>query len=119
MMRNPVKLLLVIVGALFAQAIQAQTTYQTPPQSIADLFNAPPTPSVSFNKDGSMMMVLERSDAPSIEDLAQPELRIGGIRINPATSGPSRSGSFFNVKIKNTRSGEEIQISRFATKSQR
>ena len=110
MMRNPVKLLLVIVGALFAQAIQAQTTYQTPPQSIADLFNAPPTPSVSFNKDGSMMMVLERSDAPSIEDLAQPELRIGGIRINPATSGPSRSGSFFNVKIKNTRSGEEQQI---------
>lgn len=110
MMRKPIQLFLVIVGALFAQAIQAQTTYQTPPQSIADLFNAPPTPSVSFNKDGSMMMILERSDAPSIEDLAQPELRIGGIRINPATSGPSRSGSFFNVKIKNTRSGEEIQI---------
>ncbi|WP_394335833.1 S9 family peptidase [Algoriphagus litoralis] len=88
----------------------SQTTYQTPPASIADLFNAPATPSVSFSKDGSTMLILERSDAPSIEDLAQPELRIGGIRINPATSGPSRSGSFFNVKIKNTRSGEENQV---------
>ena len=96
------------LGTIFS--LSAQTTYQTPPKSIADLFNAPATPSVTFNKDGSMMLVLERSEAPTIEDLAQPELRIGGIRINPATSGPSRSGSFFNVKIKNTRSGEETQI---------
>ncbi|HSF55457.1 MAG TPA: hypothetical protein VLA71_17005, partial [Algoriphagus sp.] len=88
----------------------AQTTYQTPPQSIADLFNAPPTPSVTFNKDGSIMMILERAGSPTIEDLAQPELRIAGIRINPAISGPSRASSFHNIKIKKTRSGEEIQI---------
>ena len=104
------RFLMVLSGWWISTGLFAQTTYQTPPQSIADLFNAPPTPSVSFNKDGSMMMILERSDAPSIEDLAQPELRIGGIRINPAVSGPSRSGSFYNVKIKNTRNGEEIQI---------
>lgn len=88
----------------------SQTTYQTPPQSIADLFNAPPTPSVTFNKDGSMMMILERAGSPSIEDLSQPELRIAGIRINPAISGPSRASSFNNVKIKKARTGEEIQI---------
>lgn len=57
-----------------------------------------------------MMMILDRTEAPSIEDLAQPELRIGGIRINPAISGPSRAGGFTNIKIKKTRSGEEIQI---------
>lgn len=101
---------LVVVALAFAQPIFAQTTYQTPPKSIADLFTAPSTPSVSFNKDGSMMMILDRTEAPSIEDLAQPELRIGGIRINPAISGPSRAGGFTNLKIKKTRSGEEIQI---------
>ena len=101
---------LVVVALVFAQPIFAQTTYQTPPKSIADLFNAPATPSVSFNKDGSMMMILDRTEAPSIEDLAQPELRIGGIRINPAISGPSRAGGFTNLKIKKTRTGEEIQI---------
>lgn len=102
-------LVLVLLGFILSPSF-SQTTYQTPPQSIADLFNAQPTPSVSFNKDGSIMMILERAGAPSIEDLAQPELRIAGIRINPAISGQSRAGSFHNIKIKKTRSGEEIQI---------
>ncbi|WP_370539283.1 alpha/beta hydrolase family protein [Algoriphagus sp. AK58] len=102
--------MMVLVATVFCQTLLAQTTYQTPPKSIADLFNAPATPSVTFNKDGSMMMILERTEAPSIEDLAQPELRIGGIRINPAISGQSRAGSFTNIKIKKTRSGEEIQV---------
>src|SRR5690606_31205820 len=88
----------------------AQTSYQTPPQSIADLFNAPATPSVSFSKDGSLMMILEKAASPSIEDLAQPELRIAGIRINPAVSGQSRASSFNNIKIKKTRGGEDTQI---------
>lgn len=102
-------LALALFGACFESNF-AQTTYQTPPQAIADLFNAPATPSVTFTKDGSMMLVLERNEAPSIEDLAQPELRIGGIRINPASSGQSRAGSFTNLKIKKTRSGEESQV---------
>lgn len=101
---------IILVALAFSKPTFAQTTYQTPPKSIADLFTAPSTPSVSFNKDGSMMMILDRTEAPSIEDLAQPELRIGGIRINPAISGPSRAGGFTNIKIKKTRSGEEIQI---------
>ncbi|MCU0401170.1 MAG: prolyl oligopeptidase family serine peptidase [Algoriphagus sp.] len=101
---------IILVALAFSKPTFAQTTYQTPPKSIADLFTAPATPSVTFNKDGSMMMILDRTEAPSIEDLAQPELRIGGIRINPAISGPSRAGGFTNIKIKKTRSGEEIQI---------
>lgn len=93
----------------FAQAQQA-LTYQTPPQAIADLVNAAPTPSVSFSRSGEFMMVLDRSGNPSIEDLAQPELRLAGIRINPATNGPSRTGAIENVTIKNTRTGEEKKI---------
>jgi len=88
----------------------AQTSYQTPPKAITDLVNAPNTPSVSFSKNGDWMMLLERADNPSIEELSQPELRIAGIRINPATSGPSRGRGVENVKIKMTKSGEEIQV---------
>jgi dipeptidyl aminopeptidase/acylaminoacyl peptidase len=91
-------------------SVIAQTTYQTPPKSIADLVNAPSTPTVSFSKNGDWMMLLERADNPSIEELSQPELRIAGLRINPATSGPSRGRGVENVKIKMTAGGEEIQI---------
>jgi dipeptidyl aminopeptidase/acylaminoacyl peptidase len=95
---------------LVSSAVSAQTSYQTPPASIADLVNAPSTPAVTFSKDGSFMLLLERTESPSIEDLAQPELRIAGLRINPSTSGPSRAGGYTNLKIKKTASGEEIQV---------
>ena len=95
---------------LISSAVSAQTSYQTPPASIADLVNAPSTPAVTFSKDGSFMLLLERTESPSIEDLAQPELRIAGLRINPSTTGPSRAGGYTNLKIKKTATGEEIQV---------
>lgn len=95
---------------LISSSVSAQSSYQTPPAAIADLVNAPSTPAVTFSKDGSYMLVLERTESPSIEDLAQPELRIAGIRINPSTSGPSRMGGYTNLKIKKTATGEEIQV---------
>ena len=95
---------------LITSAVSAQTSYQTPPASIADLVNAPSTPAVTFSKDGSFMLLLERTESPSIEDLAQPELRIAGLRINPSTTGPSRAGGYTNLKIKKTATGEEIQV---------
>ena len=95
---------------LISSAVSAQSSYQTPPAAIADLVNAPSTPAVTFSKDGSFMLLLERTESPSIEDLAQPELRIAGLRINPSTSGPSRAGGSINLKIKKTATGEEIQV---------
>ncbi len=92
------------------QPIFAQITYQTPPKAIADLVNAPSTPSVVFSENAEWMLMLERADNPSIETLSQPELRIAGMRINPATSGPSRSRGIENLKVRMTQSGEEIQI---------
>jgi dipeptidyl aminopeptidase/acylaminoacyl peptidase len=65
---------------------------------------------VSFSKDGSLMLILSRSESPSIEDLAQPELRIAGLRINPKTTGPSRAGGSTNLVLKKTATGEEIQV---------
>lgn len=110
---NYLIVLLVFMGILDSQA---QTGYQKPPKSITDLVNAPTTPSVSFSKDGDWMLLLERADNPSIEDLSQPELRIAGLRINPATSGPSRGRGVENIKIKMTQGGEEKQITGLPSK---
>lgn len=101
---------LVFFLAFLGAEVSAQSTYQTPPKSIADLVNAPSTPSVRWSKNGDWMLLMERSDNPSIETLSQPELKIAGMRINPATSGPSRQIGVENIKIKNSQSGEEIQI---------
>ena len=88
---------------LFQSPVLAQQArgYQTPPKAIEELVNAPVTPSVSFSRKGDLMLILESPGYSSIEDLSHPELRIGGIRINPAINGPSRSSGFDNIKVKN------------------
>ncbi|HQW92784.1 MAG TPA: hypothetical protein PKY28_06770, partial [Ferruginibacter sp.] len=100
-------IMLFISSSIFAQdAIE----YQTPPKEIYDLVMAKPTPGVSFDSKGQYMLILERSDMPSVEDLAQPELRIAGLRINPNNFGPSRSAYTTNIIIKDVKSGTEYNI---------
>lgn len=113
-MKKIYRFILVLTLCGFGEVISSQAqnalTYQTPPKAIADLVNAPITPQASFSRSGEFMLLLERAGNPSIEELAQPELRIAGIRINPATNGPSRGGSVENVKLKNSRTGKEQDI---------
>ncbi len=85
-------LLLFGLLALASAAIFAQDglKYQKPPQDIVDIMTANPTPSVSISPDGNTIALTERPGMPSIEDLSREELRLGGLRIDPAINGPSR-----------------------------
>ena len=80
---------------------QDNTGYQTPPKPLADLVTAPPTPTVSVDSKGQWMLISERNTATTtIAELSQPELRIAGLRINPATNGPSRAVFVNNLKLR-------------------
>lgn len=89
---------------------QLELKYQLPPKDIMDLVLAKPAPLVSIDDKAEWMLLMERSDFPSIEELAEPELRIAGLRINPNNFGPSRSGSFTDLQIKNIRTKEIFRI---------
>ncbi len=89
---------------------QQNMTYQTPPKAIADLVNAAPTPGVSLSPDKQWILLLSLPSLPSIEEVAQPELRIAGIRINPKTNGSSRANSFDGLKLKSIATGKESEI---------
>ena len=65
-----------------------------PPKAIADIVDAPATPGVSISPDKKQILIMERSSLTSIEELSQPELRLAGLRINPATNGRSRSSYY-------------------------
>lgn len=107
-MRNFIALLL----GLCAVVVHAQeiTTYQRPPEELVKLVEAPTTPLVTFSPDRTWMLLLERSDYPSIEELSRPELRIAGLRINPENFGPSRSSYTTGLKLRNVNSGNAITI---------
>lgn len=90
---------------------QDAINYQLPPKDIYDLVMAKPSPLVSINNKGSWMFVLERSAMPTVEELAQPELRIAGLRINPNNFGPSRSSYVTGLVLKDIAAGKEFSIS--------
>ena len=107
-MRKTILLLLIFTcNHVFAQdAIE----YQIPPKEIYDLVMAKPTPGVTIDSKGQYMLILDRSSMPSVEDLAQPELRIAGLRINPNNFGPSRSTYTTNIIIKEVATGKEYSV---------
>ncbi|MGK7392646.1 MAG: S9 family peptidase [Candidatus Cyclobacteriaceae bacterium M2_1C_046] len=99
-----------LIISLIAFNSWAQDGYQMPPKPIADLVDAPQTPAVSIHPKSDWILMLERPGYPSIEELAQPELRIAGLRINPRTSGPSRSGDYNGIKFKSIKGGKEKAV---------
>jgi dipeptidyl aminopeptidase/acylaminoacyl peptidase len=61
-----------------------------PPRVLADMVDAPPTPQARVSPDRRWMLLPEVPSFPSIAEVAAPERRLAGLRIDPRTSGPSR-----------------------------
>ncbi|RMH74068.1 MAG: S9 family peptidase, partial [Actinomyces sp.] len=101
---------LLMAGPLAPGRVQAQERYQTPPEELARLVDAPPTPAVSFSPDRAVMLLMHRPSLPSIEELAQPELRLAGLRINPRTSGPSRSNYVNRLVLRRLDADGETEV---------
>ena len=98
-------LLLVSSAKLFAQ-----DGYKTPPKDIMDLILVKPTPNVSLDDKAEWMLFSQSNSYPSIEELAQPELRIAGLRINPNNFAPSRQTFINDLWFKNLSSDKEFKI---------
>ncbi|MHC4119215.1 MAG: prolyl oligopeptidase family serine peptidase [Planctomycetota bacterium] len=98
-----------ILGVSLLSALAA-ADYQMPPKAIADLVDAPPTPGVLRDPNNRWLLLLERPNLISLEELAQPELRLAGMRINPRTHGPSRSPYYTALKLLSIEQGHEIPI---------
>ncbi|ADB36699.1 S9 family peptidase [Spirosoma linguale] len=106
------RLFLVIpwLAASLAGHAQDAPGYQTPPKALADLVTAPLTPTVSMSTKGDMMLILEQAAAPGIDELAQPELKLAGLRLNPANNGPSRARYITGLKLKKLTDKDEKAI---------
>ena len=110
------KFLLLVVFVSFLSLVQAQQKdaalhgYQKAPQPIHELLNAPPTPLVQVSPDGQWLLAADRLANPPISDLAQPMLRIAGLRINPSTNGRHHPPRFVRLRLYSTTGGPENEI---------
>ena len=101
-------LCLIAISTVISAPLIAQEGYQKPPEVISKLIEAPSTPGVSIDSKGEWMLLMERPGYPSIEEVAAPELRIGGTRINPATNGRSRQSYMSGLEMKHMKTGERF-----------
>ncbi|PYF69448.1 alpha/beta hydrolase family protein [Pedobacter nutrimenti] len=102
------KLLLPLFILASSCAVYAQdaVSYQTPPKAIADLLLAKSTPGVNLDSKAEWMLLSDRNSYPSVEELAMPELRIAGLRINPNNYALSRQSFINGFTLKNIKTGK-------------
>ncbi|MEL6922506.1 MAG: prolyl oligopeptidase family serine peptidase, partial [Bacteroidota bacterium] len=95
-----------------AEAVQNpfDINYQLPPKEIAELIDAPPTPAASLSPSGKWMLLLDRPNLPPLSAIAEDELRLAGIRINPKTNGPSRASHFTSMTLKSVADLKEYPV---------
>jgi len=93
-----------------ATSALAEEVYKKPPQAVLDVLNAPPPPQTSVSPSRDYMLLADRLAYPSIADLAQPMLRLAGLRINPNTNGPHRGTYYVGLSIKRIADGSDIKV---------
>ena len=103
---------LIVTCLLACLSLSAQeNSYQRPPKVIEDMALAPLTPAVEFNSDYTQMMQLHGFSYTPLSELAQPELRLAGARINPDTYSVSRRPGYNKIVIVNLKNNAEMTIS--------
>ncbi|HEX2639957.1 MAG TPA: hypothetical protein VHL50_05270, partial [Pyrinomonadaceae bacterium] len=103
---------LVIVSAFAAMCVSAfaQSGYKQPPKEIMDVLNAPAIPATSVSPTQDRIAILTSLRYPPISELAQPMLRLAGVRINPNTNGQHRQPYFVSLTLKNVSDGRETPV---------
>lgn len=102
-------LALIIIPGMLSYA-DSSLKYQRPPEIIAKLVEATDAPMVMASPDGKTIIIAARPLLKSLADVAEPELKLAGIRINPKTNGRSRGYYYNEIKFKNLRTKKEYAI---------
>jgi dipeptidyl aminopeptidase/acylaminoacyl peptidase len=84
--------------------------YHQAPQPIHDILNAAPTPLVLVSPSSDRLLVADRLANPPIADLAQPMLRLAGLRINPATNGRHHPPRIISLSLVDVATGKTQKV---------
>ena len=100
----------VFVLLVVASAGLAQQGYKKPPKEVLDILNASVTPVAVISPTRDNMLLSTGLRYPPLADLAQPMLRLAGLRINPQTNAPHRSSYAVALTMKRISDGSEVKI---------
>jgi dipeptidyl aminopeptidase/acylaminoacyl peptidase len=111
-LRLPVPALFFTALFLLGQLTHAQDVqgYHKAPKPIPEILDARPTPLVLVSPKSDYLLAADRLGNPPLSDLAQPMLRLAGIRINPATNGRHHPPRLTGLHLVRVQDGKEQAI---------
>jgi dipeptidyl aminopeptidase/acylaminoacyl peptidase len=98
------------LAAFLPVSLAAQDPYRQPTPSIARVLDAPQTPVVLTSPDRTRLLLLSRPALPAIEEVAAPEVRLAGVRLNPRTNASSRLATYTGLAVVPIAGGAEQRI---------
>ena len=96
--------------SLLAAFPHAQAQYQLPPAALQAIVDAPRAPTLTASPRRNLASMVDTPALPSIAEVAQPELKLAGTRINPRTYSPSRFTFGSSLKLLDIDSGKQHAI---------
>jgi dipeptidyl aminopeptidase/acylaminoacyl peptidase len=101
-------LLSIVAGA--TRTNLAQEPYKRPPKEIVDVLNAAATPGATLNPARDYILLAEGVRYPPITELAQPMLRLAGMRINPELHTLHRASYYVKLKLVRVADGSTVDL---------
>src|SRR5580698_10506120 len=92
-------------------ALPAELTYQKPPREILDVLNAPRPPLISVSPSHDYAILMQPLRYPPIAEVAQPMLRLAGLRIDIHSNGPHLAPYSTSYSIKRFSDASDIPVS--------
>jgi hypothetical protein len=99
-------LLVLAAAILFADDFP----YQKPPETVRQALNAAPTPAVSVSPQRDYAVFMQQVRYPAIAEVAQPMLRLAGIRIDTNTNAMHLAPTYTSYTIQRLSDGGEVKI---------
>lgn len=104
-------LLTLVVSLLVAGQIEKDAVvYQSAPEAMRAVLDAPATPFVSLSPTREHLLLVQGRRYPSLAELAEPMLRLAGYRINPETSGPHHPARYHQLTLQTLADGTQRTI---------
>ncbi len=87
------------IAVAFSAHANDATRYQLPPVAMIEMVDAQLIPQTLVSPNNDWIVLMDRPALPSVNELAQPELRLAGLRINPRSNDLSRTNNATGMRL--------------------
>ena len=87
-----------------------EVLYHKPPKEVLDILNAPATPALAVNPTKTYGSLSIAARYPSIAEVAEPMLRLAGLRIDPRTNGLHLAPNSLSIELVKLPEGTKTKL---------